>query len=104
MSGGIIRDDSNRKTRALNRRSMLLGSMTIAAATAVATGNPIQDARAQIAAPSGRKPNILVIFGDDIGQSDISAYTFGLMGFRTPNIDRIGKEGMMFTDYYAGRI
>ena len=41
------------------------------------------------------------IFGDDIGQSDISAYTFGLMGYRTPNIDRIAKEGMMFTDYYA---
>jgi arylsulfatase A-like enzyme len=47
------------------------------------------------------KPNILVIFGDDIGQSDISAYTFGLVGFKTPNIDRIAHEGMMFTDYYA---
>ncbi|MBB5764411.1 arylsulfatase [Methylorubrum rhodesianum] len=45
--------------------------------------------------------NILVIFGDDIGQSNISAYTFGLMGYRTPNIDRIAREGMMFTDYYA---
>ncbi|MCE9625917.1 MAG: arylsulfatase [Deltaproteobacteria bacterium] len=51
-------------------------------------------------APSA-KPNILVIFGDDVGQSDISAYTFGLMGFKTPNIDRLAKEGMMFTDYYA---
>jgi hypothetical protein len=50
---------------------------------------------------SGDKPNILVIFGDDIGQSDISVYTFGLMGFRAPNIDRIAREGMMFTDYYA---
>ena len=47
------------------------------------------------------KPNILVIWGDDIGQSNISAYTFGLMGYRTPNIDRIAKEGMMFTDYYG---
>jgi len=47
---------------------------------------------------SGRKPNILVIFGDDIGQTNLSAYSFGLMGYRTPNIDRIGKEGMMFTD------
>ena len=52
-------------------------------------------------APSGRKPNILVIFGDDIGQTNVSAYSFGLMGYRTPNIDRIAKEGMMFTDYYA---
>ena len=48
-----------------------------------------------------KKPNILVIWGDDIGQSNISAYTMGLMGYRTPNIDRIGKDGMIFTDYYA---
>ncbi len=48
-----------------------------------------------------KKPNILVIFGDDIGQTNISAYSMGLMGYRTPNIDRIAKEGMMFTDYYA---
>ena len=47
------------------------------------------------------KPNILVIWGDDVGQSNISAYTFGLMGYRTPNIDRIASEGMMFTDYYG---
>ncbi len=48
-----------------------------------------------------KKPNILVIFGDDIGQSNISAYTHGLMGYQTPNIDRLAKEGTMFTDYYA---
>jgi arylsulfatase len=47
------------------------------------------------------KPNILVIWGDDIGQTNISAYTFGLMGYRTPNIDRIARDGMMFTDYYG---
>jgi arylsulfatase A-like enzyme len=47
------------------------------------------------------KPNILVIFGDDIGQTNISAYSFGVVGYHTPNIDRIAKEGMMFTDYYA---
>jgi arylsulfatase len=47
------------------------------------------------------KPNILVIWGDDIGQSNISAYTMGLVGYRTPNIDRIAKEGMIFTDYYG---
>ncbi len=47
------------------------------------------------------KPNILVIWGDDIGQSNISAYTHGLVGYKTPNIDRIAKEGMMFTDYYS---
>ena len=48
-----------------------------------------------------KKPNILVIFGDDIGQTNISAYGLGVVGYRTPNIDRIAKEGMMFTDYYA---
>ncbi|UCE64733.1 MAG: sulfatase-like hydrolase/transferase, partial [Nitrospirota bacterium] len=46
-------------------------------------------------------PNILVIWGDDIGQSNISAYTRGLVGYRTPNIDRVADEGMMFTDYYG---
>jgi arylsulfatase len=47
------------------------------------------------------KPNILVIWGDDIGQSNLSCYTHGLMGYRTPNIDRIAKEGMLFTDSYG---
>jgi arylsulfatase len=46
-------------------------------------------------------PNIIVIWGDDIGQSNISAYSKGLMGYRTPNIDRLANEGMLFTDYYA---
>ena len=50
---------------------------------------------------AGKKPNILVIWGDDIGQANISAYTKGLMGYRTPNIDRIANEGMIFTDYYG---
>src|ERR1017187_9573425 len=48
-----------------------------------------------------KKPNIVIIWGDDIGQTDISAYSMGLMGFRTPNIDRVAKEGVIFTDYYA---
>ncbi len=59
------------------------------------------EAVAANAAQAGKKPNILVIFGDDIGQANISAYTMGLMGYRTPNIDRIAREGMIFTDYYA---
>jgi arylsulfatase A-like enzyme len=98
------RDKSNPKNNALNRRNILLGGTTLAAASAIVANNPVQvaQAQAQTAAPaSGKKPNILVIFGDDIGQSNISAYTFGLMGYRTPNIDRIAREGMMFTDYYA---
>jgi arylsulfatase len=48
-----------------------------------------------------KKTNIVIIWGDDIGQSDISAYSMGLMGFKTPNIDRVAKEGVIFTDYYA---
>ena len=48
-----------------------------------------------------KKPNILVIWGDDIGQSNLSCYTKGVMGYRTPNIDRIANEGMIFTDYYG---
>ena len=47
------------------------------------------------------KPNILVIWGDDVGQSNISYFTNGLMGYKTPNIDRIAQEGMAFTDYYG---
>ena len=53
------------------------------------------------AALADDKPNILVIWGDDIGQSNISAYTMGLVGYRTPNIDRVANEGMIFTDYYG---
>src|SRR5580698_3946999 len=56
---------------------------------------------AVVQAQQPQRPNVLVIMGDDIGQSDISAYTFGLMGYHTPNIDRIANEGMKFTDYYA---
>ena len=66
----------------------------LAATTAVLPGSTA-------AAQGGKKPNIVIIWGDDIGQSNISAYPMGLMGYRTPNIDRIAKEGMMFTDYYA---
>ena len=47
------------------------------------------------------KPNVLIIWGDDIGQSNLSCYTNGLMGYRTPHIDRVAAEGVLFTDYYA---
>ena len=48
-----------------------------------------------------KKPNILVIWGDDIGLANVSAYSSGVMGFETPNIDRIGKEGIRFLQYYG---
>ena len=93
----------------VSRRNIFLGGTTLAAASAMASATPIQMAQAQQraaqaqqpAAPSGQRPNILVIFGDDIGQTNISAYSFGLIGYKTPNIDRVAREGMMFTDYYA---
>ena len=56
---------------------------------------------AKQSASSAKKPNILVIWGDDIGITNLSCYSNGLMGYRTPNIDRLAKEGMMFTDSYG---
>ena len=50
---------------------------------------------------AGKKPNILIIWGDDIGWYNISAYNLGVMGYRTPNIDRVAKEGTLFTDWYG---
>jgi arylsulfatase len=95
-------DGDQGASRAFSRRAMLLGGTALAASTmgAQAQAPAPQPAPAGIGS-SGKPVNILVIFGDDIGQSNISAYTFGLMGYRTPNIDRIAREGMMFTDYYA---
>jgi arylsulfatase A-like enzyme len=52
-------------------------------------------------AQAKKKPNILVIWGDDVGQTNISAYSRGMMGYQTPNIDRIAREGILFTDYYG---
>ena len=53
------------------------------------------------ASAQDKPPNILVIWGDDVGITNISAYSHGMMGYQTPNIDRITKEGALFTDYYA---
>ena len=50
---------------------------------------------------AAKKPNILILWGDDIGYWNISAYNLGQMGYKTPNIDRIGKEGALFTDWYG---
>ena len=55
----------------------------------------------EFANAQAKKPNILIIWGDDIGQFNISAYNMGMMGYRTPNIDRIAKEGAIFTDWYG---
>jgi arylsulfatase A-like enzyme len=86
-----------------NRRKILLGGTTLAAASLMGQGGPVRVAQAQQAPPAatGQRPNILVIWGDDVGIANVSAYSLGLMGYKTPNIDRIAREGLMFTDYYA---
>jgi arylsulfatase len=88
------------------RKHAIVWVLALAAAVQILTAGPAQaqtqpPAAAKAPAGQGKQPNIVVIWGDDIGQSDISAYSHGLMGFQTPNIDRIAKEGVMFTDIYA---
>src|ERR1700746_2741391 len=61
----------------------------------------VQPTSAQTAPGSAKQPNILVIMGDDIGMWNIGAYHRGMMAGRTPNLDKLAKEGMLFTDYYA---
>ncbi|RWQ18108.1 arylsulfatase [Mesorhizobium sp.] len=80
-----------------NRRDILLTGGSVLAISAVASGI----ATSTKAQAAGAKPNILVIFGDDVGYWNLSAYNRGMMGYRTPNIDRIAKEGAIFTDHYA---
>jgi arylsulfatase len=95
---------ASRSTSAVNRRNILLGGTTLAAISAVGSGVPVQMAQAQQrpASPTtGRPPNILVIWGDDIGMWNISHNNRGMMGYMTPNIDRIAREGLSFTDYYG---
>src|ERR1044072_6261472 len=101
-------DNAKAKTnQTIDRRNLLLGTTTLAATVtlasqAMAQAQKAPPAQLQPAVPSsGRKPNILVIFGDDIGIPQISAYTMGMMGYRTPNIDRIAREGAIFTDSYG---
>jgi arylsulfatase A-like enzyme len=99
MSGKDSTEELRSKSGAPNRRNILLAGTTLAAASALGSGIKAQTAQAQTS--SGKRPNIVVIWGDDIGITDISAYSLGLMGFRTPNIDRVAREGMIFTDYYG---
>src|SRR3974377_830300 len=76
----------------MRHRTGLMTAMNSIAAVVLLT--------ASLAHGQGKKPNILVIFGDDIGYWNIGAYTHGMMG-RTPNIDSIAKQGILFTDHYG---
>ena len=84
----------------LDRRNIRLAGTTLAAASALGSAASVQTAQAQ-PAPSGQRPNIIVIMGDDIGWSNIGVYNQGIMAGRTPNLDRMANEGIRFTDYYA---
>ena len=74
----------------INKALFLLTTISVAAIT---SGPAV--------AQQQQRPNIVIIWGDDIGQSNVSAYSRGMMGYQTPNIDRLANEGVMFTDYYA---
>jgi arylsulfatase A-like enzyme len=112
---------SQAQDRSLSRRNILLAGTALTAAAAVpaiemaaAQQKPAATARKKPAAPtqpkpaaqpapapSGQKPNILVIMGDDVGWFNVGAYHRGIMSGKTPNLDKLVAEGMMFTDYYA---
>ena len=79
-------------------RTLALTDQVADANTAVAAHNLAVAATAQA---TGKKPNILIIWGDDIGYWNVSMNNQGMMGYKTPNIDRIAKEGAMFTDWYG---
>src|SRR5262245_10940683 len=90
-----------RATPVRPRRPPMIPSRTLLTLAALLAFSALAapDAEAQQAAAG--KPNIVIIWGDDVGQSNVSAYSHGVMGYKTPNIDRVAREGMMFTDYYA---
>jgi arylsulfatase A-like enzyme len=100
----LSRSSASMRKDGASRRKLLLGGSALVAASTVAALSQTAPAQAQqqtAAPPPGGKPNILFIMGDDIGWFNVSAYNMGIMGYRTPNIDRIGREGAVFTDWYG---
>ena len=103
------REDASKTSgdQSINRRNLLLGTSSLVAAATLTSDALAQAQRpepgpmSQTPAVNGSKPNILVIFGDDIGITNLSIYSNGLMGYETPNIDRIGREGIQFLHYYG---
>src|SRR6201984_1228460 len=86
----------------MSRRNVLLATTSLAAASALGAAASVEKALAQAQqAPSGQKPNILVIMGDDVGWFNVGAYHRGMMSGKTPSLDKLASDGMLFTDYYA---
>jgi arylsulfatase A-like enzyme len=102
MASDRERQSSDENYRGLSRRDLLVAGTAMAAATiSLAATSPAAAQQPTQSGTVGKKPNILVIMGDDIGWFNPSIYHRGMMGYRTPNIDRIGNEGAMFTDWYG---
>jgi arylsulfatase len=90
----------------LKRRDLLLSSGTLLAASAVAASGLGGQAVAQQQPPAPattrtQRPNIVFIMGDDVGWFNVGAYHRGMMSGKTPNLDKLASQGMLFTDYYA---
>src|SRR5260221_7042395 len=109
MSNDKIPENSETGTEpargGLKRRDLLLSGGSLVAASAPSAAGLTSSAQAQqpatAPAAAGQRPNIVVIMGDDIGMWNIGAYHRGMMAGRTPNLDKLAAEGMLFTDYYA---
>ena len=109
MSKDDFAKKSSRSTRqnsaGMKRRDLLLSGSSLVAASALSAVGLTSSAQAQqpaaAPAPAGQRLNIVVIMGDDIGMWNIGAYHRGMMAGRTPNLDKLAAEGMLFTDYYA---
>ena len=84
-----------------NRSVGLMRTWVRYATTAALIGLVCGEVSLAAEAQAPKRPNILVIWGDDIGQFNVSAYNLGMMGYKTPNIDRIAREGALFTDWYG---
>jgi arylsulfatase A-like enzyme len=102
---GKPEDGITKNGEGLKRRDLLLSGTSVLLAASAPSGagfsTPAQAQQPAPTPPAGKTPNIVVIMGDDVGMWNISAYHRGMMGGRTPNIDRIANEGALFTDYYA---
>jgi arylsulfatase A-like enzyme len=96
-------DDKIKSGSELKRRDLLLSGSSALAASALSASGLVSSAEAQQqrAPASGQRPNIVFIMGDDIGWFNVGAYHQGIMASRTPNIDKLAREGIRFTDYYA---
>src|ERR1700754_3108948 len=88
----------------LKRRDLLLSGSSLLAALSITGFTSPAQAQQQTPAPAprpGQRPNIVFIMGDDVGWFNIGAYHRGMMSGKTPNLDKLASQGMMFTDYYA---